>query len=381
MKKFLLHPLGRSCIATFAALFFSTNVLAAGEDITDLINSLQNVANKAASSVADYIYEFNPLSPKTAATNLNATTANQSMEDYTKVLSLCHVYNALPRHNKAPSPLIPEEFRQIFGNQYKDLDTLCSSITSAAGITINKKAEPDAFKKQLAGLVTTDSESHKKTSVFSINKRVSSALINDQSFNFENLILPNLYSNTEKDNAFNFVAFAAKTYEPFPVTQATWNRALEDPVFSTSPAFIDYKMGVRSYIAAQSFAVSNLYRMISERTKQPEITKLNLKDDQDNLIESPLQYQEYLATQRVNNPKWYQTMNTASANTLSREMVSILAEIQRSLFRMEKTNERILATLSIMELISLNASVLPELKILAPTVESYGKMESITPQR
>jgi intracellular multiplication protein IcmX len=65
---------------------------------------------------------------------------------------------------------------------------------------------------------------------------------------------------------------------------------------------------------------------------------------------SPLEVENYIANERLNNPQWFQEMKTASPATVQREQVLILAEIESALQRNHLDNERLLATLSIMAL-------------------------------
>lgn len=374
-KNISFRHLKKSLVSAFAGLIFSTNVMAAN-DINALIKYLQDVLNASVQSVAEYIYEFNKLLPKTISTNLGEPKTHEIAQTYSKALAFCQVYNSLPRLPEAESPEIPEDLKSLSTDkqQYKDLDDLCQKITQQV---VDKK-DPAVLKRRLSGLPASDNEKGKKTSTFQMKeKSANNPSLGNGSFSFENLIAPSLYDTQAQQNALSFVAFSGKTYEPFPLDVGTWKQVLEEK--PTEPEFINYQMALRSYVAAQSVAVSNLYRMIAERTEQPSIAQLKLKNDEGADIKSPLQYKEYLATHRANSQDWYNTMNSASANTVSREMLYILAEIQRSLYRMEQTNERLLATFSVMEMINLNSSVRPELKSLAPAVESLktGKKEGV----
>lgn len=368
--------------AVFAGLAFSTNVLAAGEDIGKLMDYLQQVLNAAVQSVADSVYEFNKMLPKTVATNVGEPKTQAIADTYSRALAYCQVYNSLHRHSGlTDDPDVPEEFKSINpGNSGSPgkLSDFCRKLT----LQIVSNKNPLASKENLSGFQASDSEKPKKVTTFvtQLVKGSGSPLSGNGSFSFENLISPALYSDeTQQQNALRFASFAARSYEPLPIDPDTWRQVLEK--YSDQPEFINYQMALRSYVAAQSVAVSNLYRMIAERTEQEDIKKLQLKNDAGVDIKSPLQYQEYLATHRANNQNWYTTMNSASINTVSRETVYILAEIQRSLYRMEQTNERLLATLSVMQLLNLNSNARPELKSLAPAVQSLitGKKEGLPP--
>lgn len=361
-KKPSLSHLKKSWTTLIAGMMLSTNAWAAG-DVMTLIDYLQKVVNAVAESVAGYIYEFNPLLPKTISANIKAPKVQEAAQNYTNALTVCQIYIALPRHNKASKPDVPKEFESLNTSKKGNLDEFCESITQQ----IAGREDRDKFKVEQSKLPGTDTELPQSITLL----RNKSQAASNTSFNFESFIVPSLYKTPEEQNsALNFITFSSRTYEPFPADLGAWRQAFaSNSLQKPNLAFINYQMAVRSYVTAQSVAVGNLYRMIADRTEQPEIVKLNLTDQDGVEIKSPLQYQEYMANRRTNSQDWYTTMNSASANTVSREMVFILAEMQRSLHRIEKTNERLLATFSVMELINLYSTTRPELKALAPLLK------------
>lgn len=362
MKNKVFRHLKKSLIAIFFGLIFSTNTLAAMEDITRLINYLQRVLNASVQSIAESVYEFNPLLPKNIATNLAEPKTQEIANAYSKALVYCQIYNSLPRHRKVSRELpLPDDLK-FFSEQFKNSNELCQKINLQVD-----KTDPLNFKRTLAKIPTSETEKPKTIGPFSMAGGGNPGIFNSN-FNFENLIAPTLYDKQARENALGFVAFAGRTYEPFPLDMGTWEQALEEK--STEPAFINYQMLLRSYVTAQSVALSNLYRLIADRSEQPEIAKLKLKNEAGVDIKSPAQYQAYLANRRTTSQEWYTTMSSAPNSTVNREILFVLADIQRSLYRLEQTNERLLATSSVLELINLYANIRPELKTLVPEVES-----------
>ena len=110
---------------------------------------------------------------------------------------------------------------------------------------------------------------------------------------------------------------------------------------------------LRSLVAAQSVGASNLYQMMANRIIQPGLgTTVGLVDSQGQPIAdaSNVQVQNYLATRRSQDKNWYAAMSAASPTTVARETLFVLAEIREQLFTLQKQNERMLATMSVMEM-------------------------------
>ena len=76
---------------------------------------------------------------------------------------------------------------------------------------------------------------------------------------------------------------------------------------------------------------------------------------------SPLEVENYIANERLNNPAWVKAMQTASPAAVNREQLMILAEIESELQRNHLDHERLLATLSI---IALQSSQLSQMTLI-----------------
>lgn len=152
--------------------------------------------------------------------------------------------------------------------------------------------------------------------------------------------------------------------------------------FRSSTKVQNYLTALRSYTAAQSVSLSNLYHLYAERVIQEglgktlNVHKYSTVDEAGKVVPgevipdvSPLQAEEYLAKRRVYDPGWYKEMeSTTSPFTLARETLYVLAEIRLELFKNRMETERLLATLSSMQLVALK----PEKALLdqqASTIE------------
>lgn len=133
-----------------------------------------------------------------------------------------------------------------------------------------------------------------------------------------------------------------------------------------------YLAELRSYVAAQSVGINNFYYLYAQRIIQEGLGKtLNVhKPSTVNATGaitagevipdvSPLQAEEYLANRRVRDPAWYKDMeSTTSPLTIARETLYVLAEMRWELFKTRLENQRLLATLSTVQLQSMRTQKL-----------------------
>ncbi len=127
----------------------------------------------------------------------------------------------------------------------------------------------------------------------------------------------------------------------------------------------DYILGIRTVSALQSMALSNFNLMAQEREVIPGLgTKakmIDLKTASDPTPKeipdaSQVQVEKYLIDRRLNNPKWYTEMNKATSISLQRETLFVLMEMQRQIYELRMANERMLATMSTMQMTMLQMS-------------------------
>ncbi len=212
--------------------------------------------------------------------------------------------------------------------------------------------------------------------------------IHDNYFNFDSLIVPKAYNQDEHTAASRFIEYLTKRYQPlgnkidFNLLRATLNQYKNKPEqlgemlnsFVTSKAYKQYQLSVRSLLASRSVALSNMNQLMVERTPikttQPNAGLASLsetigvkpsviyKKDPNNPSEktkyyvyaSPLQISNYIANHRANSKQWYQDMAKASPATVQRETLYVLAEMESQMQRQHIDSERLLATLTAMQL-------------------------------
>lgn len=184
---------------------------------------------------------------------------------------------------------------------------------------------------------------------------------NDDYFTVDSLLGPDAYTQDQQNAAQYYVNFITQSYNPLG---STLNLA---PLASLSYAsflnfqrnnlvYQNYQAGVRSYTAMNSLALSNYNLLMTERTVQSGLgTTVGLTVPSSSGLQpvadaSPLQVQEFMATRRINNVQWYKDMAAASPATVQRESLYVLAEIEAQLWQQHLDSERMIATLSAMEL-------------------------------
>lgn len=146
-----------------------------------------------------------------------------------------------------------------------------------------------------------------------------------------------------------------------------------------------YILATRTLGALQSMALSNFNLLAQERLIiKDKGTEAGIKifppipkDSKDNKPPKPidvkdasqLQVDKYLIDKRLNNPEWYLKMNTATPIALQRETLFVLAEMQRQIYELRMVNERMLATLSTMQMSMIQLS-LPQLTVQAESINN-----------
>lgn len=213
------------------------------------------------------------------------------------------------------------------------------------------------------------------------------------SLSFDSIFTPTTYTNLPVGNntsnsnnqvdqkavANTFIQYVTGLANPMPTANFEGTVLPKDGSYSSIPQYLvdlqknpelrDYIMTLRTYAAQLSVGISNFYYLYNERMpiQDPQVLQKALaltkqpgpQGGQANTGPlSPLQVQEILATRRVDDPKWYIAMQNAVPSTLLREMLFQLVEIPPMLLQLHLDLERVLATLSAMEIEQANNSTL-----------------------
>eukprot|EP01059_Diplonema_ambulator_P001662 TRINITY_DN11408_c0_g1_i1.p1 TRINITY_DN11408_c0_g1~~TRINITY_DN11408_c0_g1_i1.p1 ORF type:complete len:434 (+),score=-60.40 TRINITY_DN11408_c0_g1_i1:975-2276(+) len=121
--------------------------------------------------------------------------------------------------------------------------------------------------------------------------------------------------------------------------------------FLTSSEYQQYQLAVRSLMAVRSIGVGNFEHFIAERTPSAKPIS-GVQDSAGNAITNPsvLQAEAYRAHFRTQDGKWVQSLQQMSSASLQREIAVELATIIEQNHQAHEDSERILATLSSMQL-------------------------------
>lgn len=189
--------------------------------------------------------------------------------------------------------------------------------------------------------------------------------LNDNYFNFDSLFIPVAYTSPQLTAAQHYVQYSTKDYQDLVSTvDFAKLRGATPSVLKQvmdSGAYQKFQLNTRSALAGRSLALSNLDKLIAERTPIKDLGKAaGLQDENGKTIDnaSPLQVEKYIATHRIHSKKWYQEMAAASPAVIQRETLFVLAEIEAQNYRAHLDNERLLATMTALAAENSQASAL-----------------------
>jgi hypothetical protein len=334
-----MRRISATILLSLTALPMSSFAAATLDDVVNAINNVYNLVasnfSTAMTAVNNLIYEDDPNLPATAAGNSTQSTASSSVHTATTNAVIPIIQQSLTQKNKTPE---------------MQLSYIQASDTPPPASSTNIFSEP-----------TPPSPGQ-----------------GDADFNMGSLIAPTAYDQNGQYTADYFNKFMA--YINTPLTTINWNSlstSQKNDVLGDANGQ-KYRTTLRSLVAARSVAMDNLYNIYSERLPVANLgTQTGIPNTQD---ASPLQVQEYVATRRTNSQDWYNDMAQASPATVQREQLFVLAEMERQLYQLHRDNERIIATLSAIELLD-TASTKYNIQMLEPAVKSVLNMPvANTPQ-
>lgn len=313
-----------------------------GATLADVVKAINNVWTLIASSVstgvttaANLLYEANPSLPAAITANTAQPSAIEAAKANSNQLSQAQVRQALTQDQDWENTL----------SKIVASDSLLKTSSVASIETLRQARNPSA---------------------------------GDANMNFQSLFGPTSYENNlQVSRANNFIRYAGNL--GIPMSEIRWSKLSDENKEKLDKSSVgkEYKVLMRSNAAAQSVALDNLYNMLSERTVVKGLgTKAGLtKPDA-----SPLEVQEFIATRRTRDPEWYNNMTKASPTTIQRETLYVLAEMQQQLYQQHLDNQRILATLSISQLQTMQASRYFNREIIEEVKKIVGISPSTTPE-
>jgi hypothetical protein len=151
-----------------------------------------------------------------------------------------------------------------------------------------------------------------------------------------------LGANTKPgDYAYNFINIVTGAATPIPTLTITEYHNLK-----SDAARVQFVTKLRRYLALMSVGLSNFNTMLMRRMPQQGLgEKAGLPNATD---ASPLEVENYMARRRLGK-QWRDEMEKASPLTIQRQTLYTLAELNYQLYQLRQENERILATVSAMQ--------------------------------
>ncbi len=269
------------------------------------VTSVKKSISEAFDTFIDLMYEENPSLGKTIAANKIQPEVNK---------------NATLNSEKLAGEKVKEQLTGASSNFWQQLSELSASDT---------KKVPQGYGNILSGKKDSD-------------------LNYDASMNANTILTPETYTPEQEEMAKYFALFAGDFGDPLPKANL---RGLSDSQIlnlqNSDPDFRKFLVAKRSFITNRSVGLGNIYQLIASRMPQKGLGE---KAGLGNKAISADQLQNYLATRRADNEQWYADMAAASPATIQRENLNVLVEIQKQLQQLHKDNNRILLTLSILQL-------------------------------
>ncbi len=310
----MLKALQKSVLLLPLVAFFPIQSQAATlEDVVKEVKEMrENIVDWLSSAkdlYLEYLFEANPSYPATLAAN----TSRPSIDDKVNELAEADIKSALIQDKT--------DYNKRLLSSLQASDSSAQTEKKSSSLFANSK----------------DEEQQKKSG--------------DENLNVGSLLTPLTYDSDQAKNAASrFIQFSTGINEPLSVINISNLNADQKKKLDDTPAGRDYRVYLRSLVAARSIAMDNILRMYAERLPVENLGKEAGIPDKDKVDASPLQVQEYKATRRVTTPSWYQAMSKAAPATVERETLFVLAEIREQLYRMQQDNQRVILLLSIMEL-------------------------------
>jgi hypothetical protein len=171
----------------------------------------------------------------------------------------------------------------------------------------------------------------------------------DYTFNADNILGGSGYEDKDKGASIRaLVVFLSGSTSPAGLTFSKDDKTRKQQLAGSDVQ--SYLLRSRTAAAGQSVSFSNLNYLARERAivkdlgKQAGMTTLPTDGAKQDINDaSQLQLEQFLVDRRVGNASWYTSVNTASAITVQRETLFVLAEIEKQMFQQKILMERMLA--------------------------------------
>src|SRR3990167_643195 len=177
--------------------------------------------------------------------------------------------------------------------------------------------------------------------------------ITSDAFNFATIVTPMAYTPEQLKAANQFLLFAARSTESL-LGGVNFADLYGKPEalfkLKQNPDYQHFVLMIRNFLSIRSISINLLNQLIAERTPVKGLgAAAGLSADKS---ASPLEVEAYRANHRLEDPRWYSSIENASPATVQREMLILLAEIEHQNFQAYLDNEKILGAITSLNLSS-----------------------------
>ena len=342
-----------------------------------IINAIEDVGNKmvalgfAGMTAFDQaMYQFD----QNLVNIVNANTAASTVEQDTSSTSVTNTNNYIQSSlqdipnsflSTAEGAINADTITDQIKNQNVLVNNLTLGVPGSDTLYIN---DPTALSSGYGSLSPAISNYYNTNIAY----KIGPPPINDDNyFSISSLLGPSVYTSSDLNAANAYMAYLTQSYNN-PASMLNLSdlksyvnglKPRRQPAalykFLSSSQYQDYQLALRSYTANKSVAINNFEHLIAERT--PSKTAVSgIYDNQGNEISkpSPLQVEQYQANNRIDNPTWLQSLQSMSSTSLQREIAVELAQVIKQNQQAHMDRERILTTLSAMQLQGSQASAM-----------------------
>lgn len=185
-----------------------------------------------------------------------------------------------------------------------------------------------------------------------------------KSVDINSLLQPIIYNDTEATQAKNVINALSGSLAPINtlnfnqlLANLTGNKDTNLKAKLQEKQTQEYLAALRSYLATQTVALSNLYQLYAERQAidpnkaNPALRPaLQAVASQTQGPLSMLKLENFMTTRRILDNNWYTDLIQENPATLQRQQVLLLAENLAESYQTRMTLERLLATMSVLVL-------------------------------
>jgi intracellular multiplication protein IcmX len=345
--------------------------------INALSNKMEALALAGIKTVNNTVYQMDQGLMNSLQYDNTNTSVNSTMNTHAQHATEKDIQNGLTQFS---------DQALTYTTQTPDVTTVAARIQKRANQTDDLTVNAPASDTLYSDVMGIDAYA---TNGYTLSKP---SVLHDDYFNFGTLINPEAYTTDQKQAVNHYLDYLTQDYQSltdgidFTTLVNTLNNYKTQPQqlaqmlqnFRNSDSYKKYQLSVRTLLASRSVSLTNFNKLIAERSpletttpddnlatisialgvKPQTVTAPDPQDAGHNITKyvyaSPLQVENYLANHRLNDPQWSQNIASASATTLQRETVVLLAEMQSQMYQHHLDEERILATLSVMQLQSSN---------------------------